>query len=136
MNKHTHTILAIDDDVDDLSILKEAIYAADPATVLLTAPNGVAGLEQLRRMKAEGNLPCLVVLDINMPVMDGRKTYAAIKSEETLRYLPLVVFSTSTSPLDRTYFMGKGAEYMTKPVQYNQLLEVAKKFLSYCKDSQ
>lgn len=133
MNQHTRTILAIDDDVDDLSLLKEAIKAADPATLLLTAPNGAAGLEQLRKMKAEGNLPCLVVLDINMPVMDGRKTYAAIKNEESLRDLPLVVFSTSTSPLDKTYFVNKGAEYMTKPVQYHQLLQVAKKFLNYCK---
>lgn len=133
MNPHHHTILVIDDDVDDLSILQEAIKAIDTTTTLFTAPNGVVGLEQLQKMKSEGRIPCLIVLDVNMPVMDGRKTYNAIQSEESFRDIPLVVFSTSTSPLDRTYFMSKGAEYITKPVQYNQLLEVARKLLGYCK---
>ncbi|HEY1112877.1 MAG TPA: response regulator [Chitinophagaceae bacterium] len=132
MNNHVHTILAIDDDVDDLSILKEAITAVDPGAILLTAPNGAAGLEQLHQLKAESKLPCLIVLDINMPVMDGRKTYAAIKDDDVLLEVPLVVFSTSTSPLDKIYFEKMGAEYITKPVQFKQLLEVAKQFLEHC----
>jgi CheY-like chemotaxis protein len=130
---HPHTILAIDDDTDDLSILRDALEAADPDAILLTAPNGAAGLQKLEELKQEGNLPCLVVLDINMPVMDGRKAYAAIKEDKALQAIPLVVFSTSTSPLDKTYFQARGAEYMTKPVQYEQLLITAKRFLDYCK---
>lgn len=132
MNKHARTILAIDDDVDDLSILQEAINAVDPGASLLTAPNGAAGLEKLHQLKAESKLPCLIVLDINMPVMDGRKTYAAIKDDDVLKEVPLVVFSTSTSPLDKVYFEKMGAEYITKPVQFKQLLEVAKQFLDHC----
>lgn len=132
MNKHAHTILAIDDDVDDLSILKDAINSVEPASILLTAPNGAVGLEKLQQLKAEEGLPCLIVLDINMPVMDGRKTYTAIKEDEVLKDIPLVVFSTSTSPLDKIYFEKMGAEYVTKPVQFNQLLEVAKQFLDRC----
>ena len=132
MNKHAHYILAIDDDVDDLSILQDAINVVDPGASLLTAPNGAVGLEQLQQLKAEDKLPCLIVLDINMPVMDGRKTYTAIKEDEVLRDIPLVVFSTSTSPLDKIYFEKMGAEYITKPVQFKQLLEVAKHFLDHC----
>lgn len=133
MNKHTHTIFAIDDDVDDLSILKEAIKAADCDCTLITAPNGAEGLKLLEQLKMQGKLPCLIVLDVNMPVMDGRKTYVAIRGDETLQNIPLVVFSTSSSSLDKTYFQAMGAEYITKPVQFNQLLQVAQQFLHYCK---
>lgn len=133
MNPHKHTILVIDDDVDDLSILHEAVREVDPGATVLTAYNGALGLERLGQLKAEGVLPCLIVLDVNMPVMDGRKTYDAIREDQQLQGIPLVVFSTSQSPLDKAYFEQRKAEYITKPVQFNQLLEVARRFLDICK---
>lgn len=133
MKPHKHTILVIDDDVDDLSILQEAIREVDPGATVLTAQNGAVGLEKLEQLKADGNLPCLIVLDLNMPVMDGRKTYDAIREDQLFQGIPLVMFSTSHSPLDKTYFEQKKTEYITKPVQFNELLQVARRFLDICK---
>lgn len=133
MNKHVHTILAIDDDIDDLYILHDALKAIDSEVSLLTAQNGLQGLQKLEGLKEEGALPCLIVLDVNMPVLDGRQTYEALRSNSALQDIPVVVFSTSTSPADKSHFEGFGTEYITKPVQFNQLLQVAQRFLGYCK---
>lgn len=133
MNNHAHLILAIDDDVDDLSLLLDALTAVDSTCTVMTAHNGAQALAKLEQMKGEGRLPCLIVLDVNMPVMDGRQTLYAIKKDEGLKHIPLIVFSTSTSPLDVVFFEGAGALYQSKPLQFGELLGVAQRFLDYCK---
>lgn len=129
---HLHTILAIDDDPEDLFILKDALESVDAQCNLQTAGNGALGLNRLQEMKEVGTLPCLIVLDINMPVMDGRETFYAIKRDADLKHIPIVVFSTSSSELDKIFFSGKATGYITKPSHFDQLLEVARQFLSYC----
>lgn len=129
---HCHTILAIDDDQDDLAILQEALGDVDGQCRVVTAGNGVAGISRLKEMKKEGELPCLILLDINMPVMDGRETFYAIKRDANLRHIPVVVFSTSSDELDKVFFSGKATSYVVKPDHYTQFLQVARQFLDYC----
>lgn len=131
MNQN-HTILCADDDEDDIQLLQEAIKEADGRYRLVKAHDGVDALKQLHDMNEKGMLPCLVVLDINMPKMDGRKTFLSIREHEAYADIPVVIFSTSSSPLDKMFFAKKNVEYITKPVNYNFLVEVAKKLLSYC----
>ena len=133
---HRHTILAIDDDQDDLTFLEEALGAVDDQCTLVTAGNGVVGMGRLREMKTAGALPCLIVLDINMPVMNGRETYYAIRRDAVLKDIPIVVFSTSSDELDKVFFSGKATGYVVKPSQYDQILQVARQFLSYCREGQ
>lgn len=127
-----HTILCADDDEDDIQMLQEAIKEVDGSYQLLKAHNGVDALQQLKELKDRGTLPCLVVLDINMPKMDGRQTFISIRSNEAYAAIPVVIFSTSSSALDKMFFARKDVEYITKPVNYNFLVEVAKRLLSYC----
>lgn len=128
-----HTILCADDDEDDVQMLQEAIKEVDGRYQLLKAHDGVDALNQLNELKAGGNLPCLVVLDINMPKMDGRQTFLSIRNNEAFAGIPVVIFSTSSSPLDKMFFARKDVEYITKPINYDFLVEVAKKLLSYCR---
>ena len=83
-------------------------------------------------MKKDKNLPSLIVLDINMPGLGGRETFTAIRDDEEFSLIPIVIFSTSNSAPDKLFFQSKGVEYMTKPLEYTSLLEVASKLLSYC----
>lgn len=129
---HSHTVLAIDDDEEDLAILQSALGAVDGQCTLVTAGNGVAGLGRLEEMNKEGVLPCLILLDINMPVMDGRETFYAIRRNAAYKHIPVVVFSTSSDELDKVFFSGKATSYVVKPSQYDQLLQVARRFLGYC----
>jgi CheY-like chemotaxis protein len=128
----THTILYVDDDSDDLQMLREAISSVDRAYRFVAANDGEEGLNRLEDMKEAGSLPCLIVLDINMPRLDGRQTFRLIRSDEALARIPIVIFSTSDSSLDKLFFRGENVAYITKPVDFNHLQEIARKMLQIC----
>lgn len=125
-------ILHIDDDSDDLDMLQTALHAIDPLYTILVARDGEEGLQLLSDMKNTGTLPCLIILDINMPKLDGRQTFQIIKKDPVLCPIPIVIFSTSSSSLDKLFFSAENVEYITKPYEYAHLLEVAKRLLSLC----
>lgn len=132
MNR-TLTILCADDDDDDIQLLREAIKEIDGRYSLVKARDGVDALAQLQQMKEAGTLPCLVVLDINMPKMDGRQTFLSIRNNPDFTSIPVVIFSTSSSSLDKMFFSKKDVEYIIKPINYTFLVDVAQKLLSYCR---
>jgi CheY-like chemotaxis protein len=133
MPKETnHTILHVDDDPDDLEMLQDAIGKLENKYRVIESSDGVDALQQLEELKKEGTLPCLIVLDINMPKLDGRQTFMAIKSDPELAKIPVVIFSTSSSPMDRMFFEHKHVEYMTKPILFQNFLDTAQRLLGYC----
>ena len=69
----------MDDDSDDLLFLEEALRSVDTSYQILHAFDGIEGLERLAQMKVEANLPCKIVLDINMPRSGGRETFLQSK---------------------------------------------------------
>jgi CheY-like chemotaxis protein len=85
-------------------------------------------------MKAEGHLPCLVVLDINMPRMDGKQTLIRLQSDSELSTIPVVLYSTSSSELDKTFSKARKGELITKPISYDTLAATVSRLLAYCKD--
>ena len=132
--KQRRYILCIDDDPDDLQMLQEALSMIDGDThQVIEANDGAEGLEKLRQLSSAGSSPCLVVLDINMPKLDGKQTFLSIKSDKQLSEIPIVVFSTSSSMLDKMFFQKKNTEFITKPIDFNRLVDVAKQMLTYCK---
>ncbi|HWJ26449.1 MAG TPA: response regulator [Flavisolibacter sp.] len=129
-----HTILCADDDPDDLQMLHEAIQSIDGRYRIIEAGDGTIALAQLSELRKNNTLPCLIVLDINMPKMDGKQTFLRIKNDPELSFIPVVIFSTSSSNLDKIFFARENVEYITKPIQYPHLLSVANKLLSYCRE--
>jgi two-component system chemotaxis response regulator CheY len=86
------------------------------------------GMDGLRKISSD----CfdLVLIDINMPVMDGLKLIRLIRGEETVREIPIVVITTEGGSDDRARAMTLGAnEYLTKPIKANRVLEVAQALL-------
>lgn len=130
-NNH-RTILCIDDDADDLQLLSEAVQRIDPHCQIIKAYNGIHGLALLEEMHHQQQLPSLIVMDINMPKLDGKQTYIRLQASEHFATIPVVVFSTSSSPMDKMFFQSKGAAFITKPIRFEQLLEVASELLNYC----
>jgi CheY-like chemotaxis protein len=129
---HSHTILYMDDDQDDLQLLREALHRVNGEYSLLHAADGIEGLDLLHRLQASNGLPCLIVLDINMPRMDGRRTFQALRQDPDLSNIPVVIFSTSSSELDKLFFHGKNVEYITKPIHFDSLLHIAQHMLEQC----
>lgn len=131
MSMHKHTIIYAEDDLDDLFILTQAFQKHDHIEVL-HAPDGKKAMLLLETMAGENSLPCLVILDINMPVMNGREALQAIRSHDNLNKLPVVLFSTSSSASDRLFAEAHEALLITKPSDYLNLETIVTNFLDHC----
>ena len=84
----------------------------------------------LNEAKAGGSLPCLIIMDINMPKMDGKKAIQLIKADKDLSAIPLVIFTTSSSLVDKRYFELYNVQYVTKPSHYSAFTKKVTEMLS------
>lgn len=111
-------VLLVEDDVADAMLIEEALSERG-ARNLVQVTDGVAALEHLR---TPGNpRPDLIVLDLNMPRMNGRELLKVLKSDEDLQTIPVVVLTTSTAPGDVTDAYSSHANaYVTKPVNLDE----------------
>ncbi len=121
-------ILMAEDDVDDRLLAKDALAESGLDGELRFVDNGEELLDYLhRRGKFEGQAlpPGLILLDLNMPVKDGREVLREIKSNPALRQIPVVVLTTSHADTDieLVYHLGANS-FITKPVRYELLVEV------------
>jgi CheY-like chemotaxis protein len=127
------TILHIDDDPDDQQLFRNAIDSLGVSSEIIEAADGAEGLKYLYLMKEKKTLPCIIVIDINMPKVNGREACIAIKKDEVLSEIPLIIFSTSSSTLDKLFFQGKNVQYVTKPSEFSLIVDVASAMLKQCK---
>lgn len=134
MNRQTtqHTILWADDDPDDMMIMHEVLHSIGHNYEIVEVDNGRKVLDYLQGLKGTRSYPCLIVLDMNMPVLSGRDTLALIKANKDLSNIPVVVFTTSNSELDRMFCRRYGVEMLTKPPNFTSFKEVVLKLLSLC----
>lgn len=125
-------VLYADDDLDDQYIVQEAFRQFDESIEVVCLTNGKKAMEYLNQMCSAYHLPCLVILDINMPVQDGKKTLQEIRDHEALKDLPVVLFTTSSNPADETFAYQHKAGFITKPTAVNDLHSIASHFISHC----
>jgi len=126
-----------DDDPDDRLLIKEAFQESLITNRIFFVEDGVELMDYLRRHDKYSNpndapMPDLILLDLNMPRKDGREALAEIKSDPHLRYIPVVVLTTSKAEEDimRSYDIG-AAGYITKPVTFDGLVEAIKGLKRY-----
>lgn len=127
-----HTIFYAEDDLDDLFIVKQAFQTYDGSIKIIHAHNGLEAMETLEGLTAVNTLPCLILLDINMPGMDGRETLIRIKQDERLRHIPAAMFSTSSSSLDKEFAAKWNARFFTKPLVYSEMEKMVDTFVAIC----
>ncbi len=127
-----YTILCVDDDSDDLQLLHETLKDTREDFEVIEAHNGKQAMELLHRLKNSGTNPCLIILDINMPVLNGKETLSLIKEDEALKNIPVVVFTTSGSESDRNFCVYHGVEMVTKPPSFHNFRNVVQKLLKFC----
>lgn len=124
-------ILWADDDPDDLMLMHQVLQNNEDFEIV-EVPNGREALNYLHDLKPEEKQPCLIILDMNMPVMNGRETLAIIKNDDRYKKIPVVVFTTSSSELDKLFCKKYNAQMITKPPNYTKFKEVVTKMLSFC----
>jgi CheY-like chemotaxis protein len=123
------TILMADDDADDRSLAREALLEGRLVNDLRFVDDGEDLLAYLRRegkyAGADAPRPGLVLLDLNMPKMDGRAALKEIKNDPDLRQIPVVALTTSKADEDvhRAYDLGVNS-YIVKPVTFEALVDI------------
>ena len=122
-------VLLVEDDPGDVLMTREAFEDNKVANNLYVVSDGVMAMEFLRKQGeyAGAPTPDLVLLDLNLPRMDGREVLAALKEDAELRRIPVVVLTTSEAEEDvlRSYSLHANA-YVTKPVDFARFIEVVR----------
>jgi CheY-like chemotaxis protein len=132
MPHHKHTIVYAEDDWDDVQFVQECFKKYDGRIELHHAPNGSEVLAVLDNLLRKNVRPCLIILDINMPLMDGRQALVKIKGRPHLNNVPVVLFTTSNSHLDKEFAQKWGADFITKPLRYAEVEGLAEEFVRRC----
>jgi chemotaxis family two-component system response regulator Rcp1 len=113
-------VLLVEDSPGDVRLTREAFRDANPAIHLHVAEDGVEAMAFLRRegRHADAPRPDFILLDLNLPRMDGREVLVQIKADESLRTIPTVILTTSESEADivQSYQLQANC-YLSKPVQ-------------------
>ncbi|KAB1934508.1 response regulator [Micromonospora sp. ALFpr18c] len=123
-------ILVVDDDPGDVLMIEEALADSDVDKIIDVVSDGEEAMEFLR---AEGRheqarRPDVILLDLNMPRMDGRQVLGAVKQDEGLRTIPIVVLTTSNADTDivGSYTLQANA-YVTKPIDLDDFNDVVRR---------
>jgi CheY-like chemotaxis protein len=127
-------ILIVEDDENDVVLTREGFKFANVDVNLHHVENGEVCMAFLRKEGAYADVPTpdLILLDLNMPVMDGRATLAAIAADPSLSHLPVIILTTSTERNDvvKMYRL-RCCSYIPKPVDFKEFLQVIKDFSKY-----
>ena len=122
-------ILFADDDLDDQELLKEAFLKIDDQLIIHTETTGKDALIFLEQC-SDQDLPGLIILDYNIPDMNGAEIFELINSNIRYRNIVKVVWSTSNSPLYRQICKDAGIDhYFEKPQRYQEILKLGQKML-------
>lgn len=127
-------VLLVEDNPDDVELTRLGFARAKLDVNLLHVENGEECMRMLRKEGeyADAPTPDLVLLDLNLPVMDGREVLAEIVRDEALRVLPVVVLSTSSDARDVQHvYKLRCSSYITKPVDFADFQGVVDQLKSY-----
>ena len=122
-------LLLVEDNPGDVHLVREAFARRPDPPEIVDVPDGLAALEYLR---GEGERPDLILLDLNLPRMDGREFLAVAKNDETLRRIPIVVLSSADTEaeIDGLYDL-RANGYLVKPSDLASLFALVERVDEY-----
>ncbi|RYZ00678.1 MAG: response regulator [Chitinophagaceae bacterium] len=125
-------VLYADDDPDDLQLVQDAFAQFARDVEVVTATDGGQALSYLEALSEFDPLPCLIILDVNMPVVDGKQVLRRLRSLDRFAEVPVVLFTTSSQPADQNFAEKLSAGFITKPLQYKQMELITDQFIAHC----
>lgn len=136
MNQSTIStkILYADDDCDDHFFLRESITCTGLPADIVYLTDGDQVIHYLE--KAGDDLPSLIVLDLNMPRMNGKQTLERLKTDTRYADIPVIILSTSNNRMDKEFCTSRGAaSYLVKPGHFEGYQEVVRNFVPFLQPS-
>lgn len=132
LNPGSKSILLGEDDIDDEEFLKEIFSSVDNSFSLIFIRDGKRVIDYLDGLP-DDQLPCLIILDYNMPALNGAEILWEIKTRPKYADIPKIIWSTSPSDMYRKKCMEAGADdYVIKPSSVNELLEIVRYIITFC----
>jgi len=132
MKANDHIIILADDDPDDQTIIREIFSIHSNNIKLLSASNGEEVLTLLDKLHLHNLRPCLIILDVNMPKVNGKEALLRIRQRADVKTCPVVLFSTATDPANEQFAKKHNADYLVKPFTYQNMESAIKSFISMC----
>jgi CheY-like chemotaxis protein len=119
-------ILLVDDDEDDARFIKDALSIFEKKHTLVWLENGAELIEYLGHHPK----PHVIILDLNMPIMDGKEALSIIKADPDLQTIPVVIFTTNINAIDSNECINKGANgCFIKPDRFEEYGNIIKKII-------
>jgi CheY-like chemotaxis protein len=127
-----HIVVYADDDADDIELVEDAFKRYATNVEVITFKDASQALSYLKNQTDLDPLPCLIILDINMPLMDGKEALMRLRQLQRYEATPVVLFTTSSLPLDKDFARRYEAGFITKPLGYEQMELITKEFINHC----
>lgn len=131
MNSH-NKIIVVDDDVEDQLIMLDYFKETGMEKFVKFLANGREAIRYLDQAAENGSLPHLMVLDLNMPILNGTQTLIQVKRDSRFKDIPVIIFSTSENESEKRKCLSMGAlEYLVKPTTYDEGVRMIEKFNAF-----
>jgi CheY-like chemotaxis protein len=137
MTSNNELLLVVEDSNDDFKMLQRLMQRMEVRNPIIRCVNGDEALDFLYQEGSykdteEVPKPSVILLDLNLPGIDGRDVLERLKQDGSLKEIPIVVFSTSSSPKDVEFCYQKGANgYLVKPMNADELQRTVQAFVDY-----
>lgn len=123
--------LYAEDDKDDMDIMQEMMNKQQSTSRVVCVDNGFALLDYLQHVPQKDSYPCLIILDMRLPKLNGIETLELLRTDDLYRLIPVVVFSSMLTESEKERCLGLGAEVLIKPLTYSEWLDVLDRFSTY-----
>lgn len=125
-------ILYAEDDEDDQLLVKENLLNYSSEIEIVIRNNGVDAVSYLNSLSPSEPAPCLIILDINMPKMNGIEALKQIRKNKRFAETPAILFTTSSQLPDKNFATQYNAGFITKPIDAKQMKRIAETFIDHC----
>lgn len=129
-----NTVVYADDDPDDVELVDDAFKQFANNVELVSFSDGGQALSYLRGLTDLDPVPCLVILDVNMPVLNGKETLVRLRQMPRFAEVPVVLFTTSSMPTDKQFAEHHNAGFVTKPLGFEQMEVITREFIDHCSE--
>lgn len=130
--KDNFHILLVEDNIGDVVLAKEAFENTGITDELIVASNGQEALEILNELSNKGILPKLILLDLNMPIINGLEFLGTMRKNDRYKFIPTILLTTSSAENDirQAYNVGANA-YLVKPFDNDEFNEMIKRMVEF-----
>lgn len=125
-------ILMVEDNDGDILLTQEAFLDGNLSNRLIVAKHGQAAIDYLEKAKKDNiDIPDLILMDINLPLVNGHEAIAHIRKDDALKNIPIFIFSSSNAPLDLEKSKTFVQHYLTKPLELVKFMEGIRKIENF-----